>query len=744
MATPTGGTAWDFSDFSGQNSIDGMLGGIEWGTTTLSFSFPGSTASWSTSSLDGYGASSSDAEPWSADYAPLVASDKEAVRSALQAWSNAVNLTFVESADNATTVGDLRFAYTYIEETADAQAWAYFPGSGPVAGDVWFNARGSSATESWTPGSWEYQTVLHEIGHALGLKHPFSTSSYSSTVLDPALDSRSYTIMSYSAQAGNQDSYFSYEPTTPMILDIAALQYLYGAKASHNVGNTTYTFASGASYHQTLWDGGGTDTIAYQSASGGLIDLNAGTGGGSRLGVPIYVQNGFLQNLYQTDNIWIANGTVIENATGGSGNDTLIGNAYANVLNGGAGSDTLIGGNGNDSYVVDSATDTVSETATAATQIDTVASSVSWTLGANLERLTLTGSAAINGTGNALANTLTGNAAGNSLSGGAGNDTLNGGLGSDSLSGGSGNDSYYVDLASDAISETSTLATEIDTVTASVSWTLGANFERLVLSGSAAINGVGNTLANTLTGNAAANTLSGGSGNDTLSGAAGNDVLNGGAGSDAMTGGSGNDTYYVDAASDTISETSTIATEIDTVSASLSWTLGANLERLVLSGSAAISATGNTLANTLTGNSGANGLNGGTGNDTLSGGAGNDSLTGSAGNDSLSGGAGLDVFRFVSTPNAASNVDRLSDFLAADDQLQLDDAVFVGIGPLGQLAAASFRVGTAAGDANDRVVYNQTTGQLFFDADGSGAGAAVLFATLTANTPVTSADVWVV
>ncbi|WP_137886762.1 calcium-binding protein [Pseudomonas sp. 2FE] len=377
----------------------------------------------------------------------------------------------------------------------------------------------------------------------------------------------------------------------------------------------------------------------------------------------------------------VLTGTAAINGTGNALNNTLTGNAAANILNGGAGIDTLIGGLGNDTYVVDNVADVVSETSTLATEIDSVWSSVNWTLGTNLEKLVLTGSAAINGAGNALGNMLTGNAAANILNGGAGIDTLIGGL---------GNDTYVVDNIADVVSETSTLATEIDSVWSSANWTLGANLENLVLIGGAAINGTGNNLNNTLYASVGNNVLDGGAGidtatyslassaistslatittqatggsgsdtllnvenltgsnyNDTLTGNAAANVLNGGAGSDTLIGGLDNDTYVVDNAADVVSETSTLATEIDTVQSSVTRTLGANLEKLVLTGSAAINGTGNALNNTLTGNAAANVLNGGAGNDTLSGGADNDLLLGGIGTDTLYGGMGADSFDF--------------------------------------------------------------------------------------------------
>ncbi|MBW4577300.1 MAG: calcium-binding protein [Aphanothece sp. CMT-3BRIN-NPC111] len=209
-----------------------------------------------------------------------------------------------------------------------------------------------------------------------------------------------------------------------------------------------------------------------------------------------------------------------------------------------------MGGDGSDVYYVDIATDVVSETNALASTggIDKVNSSLAaYTLGANLENLTLIGTAAINGTGNALNNTIIGNAAANTLNGGAGNDILNGGTGIDTLIGGGGNDIYVVENAGDVVSETSTLVTEIDTVQSSINYTLGANVENLTLIGTAAINGTGNALNNTIKGNAATNILNGGTGIDTLTGLAGNDILVGGFGNDILTGGTGADSFRFNA-----------------------------------------------------------------------------------------------------------------------------------------------------------------------------------------------------
>ncbi len=257
---------------------------------------------------------------------------------------------------------------------------------------------------------------------------------------------------------------------------------------------------------------------------------------------------------------------------GGLGNDTLIGGAGSDTLDGGYGSDLMAGGTGDDVYSVNSVFDVVVENANEG--IDTVVSTVSYTISDNVENLVLAGNAA-NGAGNALDNTLVGNNANNILYGLGGDDIFDGGLGIDTLIGGTGNDTYFVDSTTDSIIEN--LNEGIDIVGSSVSYTLGDNVENLVLTENAA-NGAGNSLNNTLTGNAADNILSGGGGNDALYGGAGKDTLLGGSGNDLLVGGDGNDR---------LDGYATTGTEYDTLSG------GAGSDTFILGGSWGVSYQGN-------------------------------------------------------------------------------------------------------------------------------------------------------
>ncbi|WLG87875.1 M10 family metallopeptidase C-terminal domain-containing protein [Pseudomonas cucumis] len=346
--------------------------------------------------------------------------------------------------------------------------------------------------------------------------------------------------------------------------------------------------------------------------------------------------------------------------------DTLVGSSGNDTLDGKLGADTMTGGNGNDVYVVDNASDRVVETNTSTSQIDTVQASVSWTLGANLENLVLTGVSAINGTGNERDNFITGNAA---------NNVLNGAAGADSMSGGDGNDTYYVDNADDTVIETNSNAAPggVDSVHSSLAaYTLSNNVERLYIDSTGAANGTGNALDNTLFAGAGSNVLDGRDGNDTVSFER------------ALSG--------VTVNLSTSAQQNTVSSGLDTLKF---------FENL----------TGSAYADSLSGNSAANVLNGGAGNDTLVGGSGDDRLIGGAGTDNLTGGTGADTYAFGALSDMG--VGALRDVINGFKSTEGDLLDFTGLdaNPLTTAVDAFTFIGSNAFDPAD------ATGQLRF-ADG--------------------------
>jgi Ca2+-binding RTX toxin-like protein len=377
------------------------------------------------------------------------------------------------------------------------------------------------------------------------------------------------------------------------------------------------------------------------------------------------------------DTVFGGNGA--DHLLGNDGDDSLSGGNGSDTLDGGAGNDTMLGGNGpdllrggadDDTYIITATGDTVVENS--GEGIDHVVSSISYTLGANVENLTLTGTADIDGTGNELDNRIVGNSGDNVLDGLDGNDTLDGGEGADTTDGGNGDDVFIVDNAGDVVIEAEDGGN--DTVFSSVSYTLtaGQEIENLTLTGNANINGTGNEFANWINGNGGMNVLDGGGGDDTVVGEGNLDTLLGGEGNDNLFGRVNHDV-----------------------------------------------------------------LDGGEGDDTLKGGIGNDTVTGGDGND---------VFVFEDLGSVP--VDTVTDFTAADDSLlfsgglpNFDGAVWAGDNSLVDSDFTTIATGTdpSATDGH-HFIWDSSTGVLWYDDDGAGAGAAVDIAVFNTDAGLTADD----
>lgn len=470
MTAPTTSASTSTVPKSGVTNIDALLSGEKWGgsvgsAANLSYSFPWQNGL--SAFFAGYNGQlySSLAENSATQHFGFNSIQVASAISALNAWANVSNIQLSQVTESSTNVGDIRFAFTSATDKVStgelAWGWSGYPNSyWPSAGDVWVStaSSGNSASD-WSSGSYNYQALLHEIGHALGLKHPFESSPQ----LASNFDSRLYTVMSYTNAPkslfvkviSNPDgsvscSSFNVVPETPMLLDIAAIQYLYGANTSYKTGDDVYTFDTATPFFKTIWDAGGNDTISVANFKDGCeVNLNAGafskitiksdsTAGYSWLTPPP------TPTYDGTNNLCIAYGVVIENAIGGSGNDILTGNSANNSLDGGAGNDTMYGGDGNDTfdwdpakrtgndtfygglgndtYVLDAANDTVIEYPNEG--IDTIWVDFDYSIAAlqNIENIYGYSSKNL---------TLTGNASGNYLKGGSGNDVIDGGAGID-------------------------------------------------------------------------------------------------------------------------------------------------------------------------------------------------------------------------------------------------------------------------------------------------------------------------
>jgi trimeric autotransporter adhesin len=524
-----------------------------------------------------------------------------------------------------------------------------------------FNIRGTAFEDSIVGGNGDdtlysnagNDTLLGGIGNDnLQVEHSSGLTSLDGGQGDDVLDARgTFSFNTLNGGEGNDTLYGGLSRNT-LIGGAGEDSFYISNSASANSldggdGNDwmQIRFTTG---RNVLFGGIGSDTLDASSAFGVSV-LNGGEGNDSLMGGlgrdvldggtgDDYMAGGANNDTYTVDSV---GDTIVENANQGidtvksfisytlSDNlDNLIvlatnavfagGNSLNNTITGNNIGSTLAGGGGNDLYIVTGNTDLIIEDFSQG--IDTVRATGSYTLGANLENLTLLSRNAKVGRGNDLDNIITGNNSDNILDGGAGADTLVGGKGADT---------YLVDNLGDVVVEL--VGGGIDIVRSSVDYTLSDTLEKLTLLGTA-VTGIGNSLNNIIIGNLSGNRLEGGAGNDSLDGSKGIDTL---------IGGLGNDTYVVDNIADVVIEG--VGEGTDTIRAFINYTLiSDDIENLALAG-AAIRATGNSLNNVITGSVISNRLFGVDGNDTISGGYGNDTIFGGAGADFLKGDIGDDI-----------------------------------------------------------------------------------------------------
>jgi serralysin len=541
---------------SGVQTIDALLGLFRWSNLNLTYNFPTTDAYYNPATYFTDGSVPSGQGFNFSTFGPVTASLQSALSGAITSQLMAVAPLVYTLTTPSNPAADSSFAMADLFVDAELGiapgGLGYYPGLVDRGGDGWFNITQPRFNDV-DIGDSAYLAVLHELGHTVGLKHGHDNDRPGPTtdLLPDELNSFEFSVMTYHRYVGDEAPFNDTEegsfPQSLMMLDIAAIQYMYGANFNTNSGNTVYTFSTTTGemfvdgvgqgmpqanrIFRTIWDGNGVDTYDLSNYTTNL-EIDLAPGGWSNFNSDQLALLNITNDIHARGNVFNAlqyNGdprSLIENATGGSGNDTIRGNAANNTLIGNAGADDLFGLDGGDALSGGLGADHL-DGGNGADLLVGGAGNDQLTGGAGDDVLFGGDPGVLTPDGNDV---LIGGAGHDLLDGGTGNDTLNGGVGADDLIGGMGTDfATYANSTAGVVANLGSPAAN----TGEASGDTYSSIEGLI----------GSRFNDTLVGNSSDNELRGGNGNDTLRGLGGIDRLVGGNGNDTLVGGGGNDTF---------------------------------------------------------------------------------------------------------------------------------------------------------------------------------------------------------